>query len=115
MRTIARRAASALLLATFLAAPAALADGPGLPNASYDPAEVLTVIGHLGAENGSPRGHGTLSFHRGYLTVVFSKDSGEGDGGFAFYDVSDPHQPQLVSAKDDEETEDIREAHGYGY
>ena len=115
MRTIARRAASAFLLAMFLAAPAARADGPGLPNASYDPAEVLTVVGHLGAENGSPRGHGTLSFHRGYLTVVFSKDSGEGDGGFAFYDVSDPHQPQLVSAKDDEETEDIREAHGYGY
>lgn len=114
MTTTAPRAAAALM-AMFLAAPAARADGPGLPNLTYDPAEVLTVIGHLGAENGSPRGHGTLSFHRGYLTVIFSRDSGEGDGGFAFYDVSDPHQPQLVSAKDDAETEDIREAHGYGY
>ena len=114
MRTL--RLASAALLASLLAAPAARAqDGPGLPNLTYDPAEVNTVIGHLGAENGSPRGHGSLAFHRGYLTVVFSRDSGEGDGGFAFYDVSDPKAPQLVFAKDDAETEDIREAHGFGF
>jgi MYXO-CTERM domain-containing protein len=107
------RAAAALAL--LLASPSARADGPGLPNLAYDPAEVFTVIGHLGAENGSPRGHGTLSLHRGYLTVIFSRDSGMGDGGFAFYDVADPRNPKLVFAKDDDETEDIREAHGYGY
>lgn len=107
--------AASLAIATLLAAPALRADGSGLPNLTWDPAQVGTVIGHLGAENGSPRGHGTLSFHRGYLTVIFSLDSGKGDGGFAFYDVADPTQPELVSAKDDDETEDIREAHGYGY
>lgn len=114
MRRTVRLAAPAALFALLAAAPAR-ADGPGLPNLEYDPAEVLTVIGHLGKENGAPRGHGTLSLHKGYLTVIFSRDSGEGDGGFAFYDVSDPKSPQLVFAKDDEETEDIREAHGYGY
>ena len=115
MKLTARRTARAAALALLLAAPAARADGPGLPNLAYDPAEVFTVIGHLGAENGSPRGHGTLSFHRGYLTVIFSRDSGLGDGGFAFYDLADPRNPKLVFAKDDDETEDIREAHGYGY
>ncbi len=115
MTPTSRRVAPAALIATLLAVPAARADGPGLPNLSYDPAEVLTVIGHIGAENGSPRGHGTLSFHRGYLTVIFSRDSGKGDGGFAFYDVADPRHPMLVSAKDDDETEDLRESHGYGF
>ena len=115
MKTLTRAATSAALLTLLLPSPAHAEDGPGLPNLSYPAGEVLSVIGHLGAENGSPRGHGSLSFHRGYLTVIFSRDSGEGDGGFAFYDVSDPHAPKLVFAKDDEETEDIREAHGYGY
>ncbi|MBK8253001.1 MAG: Ig-like domain-containing protein [Polyangiaceae bacterium] len=115
MKKSAWRAATLAALAALFSAAEASADGSGLPNLSYDPAEVFTVIGHLGAENGSPRGHGTLSFHRGYLTVIFSKDSGEGDGGFAFYDIADPKNPQLVFAKDDADTEDIREAHGYGY
>src|SRR5690349_17684080 len=99
MRSLARPAASFALLATLLAASGARADGPGLPNLTYTPAEVFTVIGHIGAENGSPRGHGSLSFHRGYLTVIFSEDSGKGNGGFAFYDVSDPKQPKLVMSK----------------
>lgn len=103
------------LLTVLLAASAAHADGPGLPNLAYDPAQVFTVVGHLGIENGAPRAHGTASMHRGYLTVIFSRDSGEGDGGFAFFDVSNPSAPVLVSSRDDDETEDIREAHGYGY
>src|SRR5262249_42936362 len=40
---------------------------------------------------------------------------GTGDGGFAFYDLSNPRCPRLVSRRDDSETFDIREAHGYGY
>ncbi|MEZ4310640.1 MAG: Ig-like domain-containing protein [Polyangiaceae bacterium] len=115
MNKLARRAAPSCLLALLFAASPARADGPGLPNLTYDPSEVMTVIGHIGKENGSPRGHGTLSFHRGYLTVIFSQDSGKGDGGFAFYDIADPKNPQLVASKDDDETEDIRESHGYGY
>jgi hypothetical protein len=96
--------AAAALMVPLLAAPAARADGSGLPNLTYDPSQVFTVIGHLGAENGAPRGHASLSFHRGYLTVVFSLDSGKGDGGFAFFDIADPTAPQLVGAKDDAET-----------
>lgn len=105
--------ASALLAA--LHTLDARADGPGIPNLTYPPNEVMTVIGQVGPQNGSPRGHGTLSMHRGYLTVVFSLDSGKGTGGFAFYDISNPKMPVLVHSKDDAETQDIREAHGYGF
>jgi DNA-binding beta-propeller fold protein YncE len=107
--------ASALLLGGVTVSVVARADGPGLQNVAYAADEVLKPLGHLGSENGSPRGHGTLSLHRGYVAVVFSKDSGEGDGGFAFYDLSDVKNPKLVASKDDDETEDIREGHGYGY
>ncbi len=90
------------------------AAGPGLANQSYPAAEVFQIIGRIDGALGAPRAHGTLVMHNGYLAVIFSKDSGEGDGGFAFYDVSDPRNPKLVFAKDDAETEDIREAHGFG-
>lgn len=110
-----RALAAPLVAASLLATPRAFADGPGLPNLTYDPAEVFTVIGHVGVENGAPRAHGTASMTRGYLTVIFSQDSGKGDGGFAFYDISNPKAPVLVAARDDAETEDIREAHGFGF
>lgn len=103
------------LLFSSLVATTAHADGPGLPNLSYPANEVNTVIGQINADIGAPRGHGTLSMHRGYLAVVFSLDSGKGDGGFAFYDISNPRMPVLVNSKDDDETQDIREAHGYGF
>lgn len=106
---------AATLLFSSLIATTARADGPGLPNLTYPANEVNTVIGRIGADIGAPRGHGSLSMHRGYLTVVFSLDSGKGDGGFAFYDISNPRMPVLVNRKDDDETQDIREAHGYGF
>lgn len=100
-------------LALFLAPAAALA-GPGLGNLSYGAGEVFTVVGHVGNENGAPRAHGTASIHKGYLATIFSRDSGEGQGGFAFHDLSNPRSPVLVFAKDDSETFPIREGHGYG-
>lgn len=106
---------TATLLFSMLVAPSVRADGPGLPNLTYPANEVNTVIGRIGADIGAPRGHGTLSMHRGYVAVVFSLDSGKGDGGFAFYDISNPKMPVLVNSKDDDETQDIREAHGYGF
>ncbi|MGE3669774.1 MAG: Ig-like domain-containing protein [Polyangiaceae bacterium] len=86
----------------------------GVPNLTYQPSEVGTVLARIDSSIGAPRGHGNVMIHRGYLTVIFSRDSGKGDGGFAFFDISDPRTPTLVFAKDDDETEDIREAHGYG-
>lgn len=112
LSTLARRAAVASTLAASLSTAPAFAQA--LPNLSYQPSEVGSVIGRIDSSLGAPRGHGNVMIHRGYLTVIFSRDSGKGDGGFAFFDISDPRAPQLVFAKDDDETEDIREAHGFG-
>lgn len=91
------------------------ADGPGVPNRTYPDEFVLTVISQLNSANGAPRSHGHVSMHKGYLVVIYSTDDGGSDGGFSFYDISDPYAPELVFQKDDEETQEIREAHGYGY
>ncbi|MBI3843946.1 MAG: hypothetical protein HY292_04830 [Planctomycetes bacterium] len=90
-------------------------DGPGVPNLRYDPSEVFTVIGSITARDGAPRAHGNASMIHGYLAVIFSRDGGLDQGGFAFYDISNPRCPRLVSRKDDAETNDLREAHGYGF
>lgn len=96
-------------------AGAAHATGPGLPNKTYTSDQVMTVIGRIDSTTGAPRAHGNLAMHHGHLLLIFSRDSGEGDGGFAFFDVADPTQPKLVYARDDDETYDIREAHGFGF
>lgn len=92
----------------------ATGDGPGLPNRSYPPQDVMRVIATIDASNSAPRAHGTASMHKGYLVIIYS-DDGESNGGFSFYDFSVPNTPVLVSRKDDAETHDIREAHGYGF
>ncbi len=91
------------------------ADGPGVPNRIYPDEFVLTVISQLNSANGAPRSHGHVSMHKGYLVVIYSTDDGGSDGGFSFYDISNPYEPELVFQKDDEETQEIREAHGYGF
>jgi cytochrome c peroxidase len=53
--------------------------------------------------------------HKGYLVIIYSVDGSPSNGGFSFYDISNPYQPLLVSRKEDNETQEIREAHGYGY
>ena len=90
-------------------------DGPGLPSRRYPRAEVFKVIGTINSANGAPRAHGNASMHKGYLVVIFSEDGEPANGGFAFYDLSDPYNPKLVFRKEDTETHEIREAHGYGY
>lgn len=76
------------------------ADGPGLPNVAY-PAErvgeILSIV-----DPGKAVSAATL--HRGYLFVPLSADhgGGQGAGGFAFYDVSNPENPQSVfDSRDD--------------
>jgi hypothetical protein len=92
----------------------ARAAGPGLPNLDYAPSEAMTVIGRIDATTGAPRAHGTLAMLDGYLLVVFSRDSGEADGGFALIDISNPKNPKNALTRDDDETFDIGEAHGFG-
>ncbi len=103
-----------LALGCALAPAVARADGPGLPNLTYPEASVFTVIGRINATTGAPRGHGTMTMHRGHLAIVFAPDSGKGFGGFAFFDISDPRAPKLVGKRDDAETKPGREAHGFG-
>lgn len=105
--------AAAVVAGCALGAPPASAQT--LPNLAYQDDEVFSVLSVINGDVGAPRGHGTMALHQGYLAVVFSRDSGAGDGGFAFIDVSDPRNPVEIYSRDDDVTEDIREAHGYGF
>ncbi len=91
------------------------ATGPGLPNLTYPPEQVWSVIGHIDAATGAPRAHGLAAMHQGYLVIIYSNDGGDFDGGFSFFDISNPYQPVLVAQRDDDTTQDIREAHGYSF
>ncbi len=72
--------------------------GPGLPNLAYPGSDPLDILSIIDATTGTPRGHGFVTMHRGYLLVIFSNDGGGGDGsgGFAFLDISDPTKPVEV-------------------
>lgn len=91
-------------------AGAAVTDGPGLPNKAWTAAQVGKPIALIK----SREGHGSVAMHRGYLVVIFSKDSGLGNGGFTFFDMSDPAHPKVVHTEDTAETQAIREPHGWG-
>ena len=100
-------------LVAILAAPAALAAGPGLPNLSYSGAEVFKPLSIVrSAVAGSARGEGTVQMVDGYLFVPFGKDSGAAGGGFSFYDISNPRAPVKVSQVD---VNELREPHGFGF
>jgi DNA-binding beta-propeller fold protein YncE len=90
-------------------------DGPGVPKRRYPPSQIFQVIATIDAASGAPRAHGNASMHKGYLVVIFSEDGEPANGGFAFYDLADPYNPKLAFRKEDVETHEIREAHGYGY
>ena len=85
-------------LASILALGSVRADGPGLGNLTYAPAEVGTTLARFEAATGAPHGHGFVAMHKGYLVVPFAMDSGGGrkSGGFAFYNVSDPRAVQMT-------------------
>ena len=89
--------------------------GPGIGNLTYQQSELFKPIGVFNAQNGAPLGHGHVTTHKGYVVMILANDSGNKGGGFAFFDMSDPRNPQLVNSKIDSVTEGIREGHGYGY
>jgi len=89
--------------------------GPGLGNLSYNTNELFKPIGVMSALNGAPLGHGHAMMFKGYLAMILAHDSGKKGGGFGFYDVSNPRNPQSVFYKVDASTEKIREGHGFGF
>ena len=76
----------------------ATGQGPGLPNLSYPTKSPMDLLSVIDSSTGTPRGHGFVTMHRGYLLVPFANDGGGGgsSGGFAFLDISDPENPSAV-------------------
>jgi len=97
-----------------------------LGNLVYSASEEGSLLRRFDSTNGAPQGHGFVTMHRGYLVVPYSADGGggNGSGGFAVYDVSDPRNVLNVFTTENDpayETSgmpnyagDLREAHGYG-
>src|SRR5207249_5816918 len=92
------------VLLAFFCSSSAFADGPGVPNFSYSSSELFKPLCVFNATNGAPNGQDTVAMHKGYLAIIFSRDGGVGDGGFSFYDISNPRSPRLVSMKRDKDT-----------
>lgn len=89
--------------------------GSGIGNNSYHTNEHFQEIATLTAANGAPLGHGHAMMYKGYMVMTLAKDAGKRGGGFGFYDLSNPRNPQAVLTKVDASTEKIREGHGYGF
>ena len=83
--------------------------GPGLGNLTYSSGEQYTSIATIN----SPKVHGNVAMVQGYLFVPFAEDGGV-NGGFDFFDVSNPRNPTRAYQKFDASTADIREPHGFG-
>lgn len=101
------------------------AQGPGLPNLTYSGKSPMDTLSIIDSSVGAPNGHGFVSMHRGYLLVLFASDGGGGDGtgGFAFLDISNPESPKKVFSTRDSSiytssisphfAGDIAESHGH--
>jgi sugar lactone lactonase YvrE len=89
--------------------------GPGLGNIAYPASDLFQPISAFTAANGAPLGHSHAMMFKGYLAKILAKDSGKRGGGFGFYDISDPRNPQSVFTKVDVQTDKIREGHGFGF
>ncbi|MFN7952302.1 MAG: Ig-like domain-containing protein [bacterium] len=93
----------------WLATEPARASGPGVPNLAYPPSDVFHIIGTIQGPE-APTEHGTAVMHDGYLVIPFADNTH--DGGFAFYDISNPYAPAHVHTVFDP---DIREGHSMGF
>lgn len=108
-----RTLALALLAAVTLPAPAARADGPGIPAVTFTSAQLFKPISVIHSDiSGSARGHGNVAMVNGYLFVPFARDEGQTGGGLSFYDLSDPAHPAKVSQVN---SSHVREPHGFGF
>ena len=85
--------------------------GPGFAGSWFDSESLFKPVGLIN----TPQGEGYVHLFDGYLFVPFSSDKSDGNGGFAFYDISDPRNPTPVYTYQNDETYDLNEAHGYGF
>lgn len=87
--------------------------GPGLGNLTYAASELFQPVGFIE----SPEGHGNAAMVGGYLMTIYSSDGGgrANDGGFEFWDVSNPRAPRLVKRIESDATHGVREPHGFGF
>lgn len=111
MRIIARKPRlAAWVLSATMAAQAAVPDGKGIGNLTYTKDQLGKTLSLII----NREGHGWVAMHRGYLMVIYSMDSGLGNGALSFVDISNPAKPVLVHDQDDSVTHEIREPHGWG-
>ncbi len=68
--------------------------GPGLSQESFPASEVGKIL----SQNNTGKAVSAVTMHNGYLFVPMGADhgGGNGNGAFAFYDVSDPRRPEVV-------------------
>lgn len=100
-----------LILAAAGLAMAPLADGPGLPKLSFTAAELYKPLSFIHAPSGYA--HGQAGMVNGYLFVPFFRDATPSNGGFDFYDISNPRSPVRVFRQAGGST-GLREPHAYG-
>ena len=72
------------------------------------------VLALFNSQNGAPLGQGHVAMHQGHLFVPSAPDAGAPGGGFSFFDISNPRQPQLVSQTFNAQTHPLRESHTFG-
>ncbi len=90
-------------------------EGPGIPSKQYGAEQLYKPMGYIDSSKKGVRGHAAMAFFKGYLTMVEGRDSGQGDGAIAFFDISDPTQPKRVATHTDEHTKKLFEGHNYGF
>lgn len=84
--------------------------GPGIPKITYTADQLFKPIGNVRLRTGN----NIVYMHKGYLAIVFAGDHLAPSGGIAFVDIGDPKKPVVVSKKDDADTKEIVENHGWG-
>ena len=83
--------------------------GPGVPNIPYPSGKLFQIIGTISPTD-LPGFHSTAVMHNGYMVIQHTLVTGE--GGNAFYDISNPFQPVLVNTSSNVQ---MMEGHSMGF
>jgi DNA-binding beta-propeller fold protein YncE len=87
-------------------------EGPGLSKVTFAASELFTPITRIQPTlaDGTRRGFGLVTMHKGWLATVPATDSGNPGGSFSFYDFSNPRAPVRIAQRD---VPSLREQHGF--